>query len=631
MNDVVVTSRRIEEHPDRSAIRVDRIALASYTPSCAPTLGDVLDGTPGLNLRTYGGPGSIRTAAFRGMGPEHTLIMLEGLPVSGGQLGVVDLSLIPAEAFSGVEVARGGSSASFGSDAMGGAVNLFSDQPFAPARVGVGFSVGSFGTERLSITGSGTSGSMLALHGGLLSRRSRGNFPFTWSETGKEEVRENSDESSRTAFLSGYLTPDPAFSLRAHVIYTEANRGTPGPLFTPSTQGTARQDDRVLLSTFAGSGWLGAGLSFDVAGSFQYSYERYLDAASSWPADNHYRNLYFTLSPKVRYRPEEHLALNVGWEWRQNRSDGNALAVRSIRADQAVYARGEIGPEWENLCVSLFPALRYDRSSTGGNSLSPSLGVNILFAPGSGGMDPAFTVAARGSVGKDFRTPTVNELFYAGEGGRGNPDARPERSVHLEGGISVTSRLVGVEELHITMFRIATTDRIQWLPAESPFIWSPQNIESTVSKGLEIEGSTSLLEDMLTFRVNYVRADARRTSAVTPDDPLINNQLLYIPVESGGASAIVSIPIRDRVITKLHASVLDRYTGTVYTSADHSTQLSPRHILNVGMGLTVRLPFADSRCMFTVENVFNTAYQAMPDYPMPQRTFVFSVAVDRGF
>jgi outer membrane cobalamin receptor len=69
----------------------------------------------------------------------------------------------------------------------------------------------------------------------------------------------------------------------------------------------------------------------------------------------------------------------------------------------------------------------------------------------------------------------------------------------------------------------------------------------------------------------------------------------------------------------------------VYTSADHSTQLSPRHILNVGMGLTVRLPFADSRCMFTVENVFNTAYQAMPDYPMPQRTFVFSVAVDRGF
>lgn len=631
MNDVVVTARKIEENPDRSAVRVDRIALASYTPSSAPTLGDLLDGTPGLNLRAYGGPGAIRTAAFRGMGPEHTLIMLEGLPVSGGQLGVVDLSLIPAEAFSGVEVARGGSSASFGSDAMGGAVNLFSDRPVSPARLSVGFSAGSFGTERLSITGAGTAGSMLALHGGLLSRRSRGNFPFTWSETGSEEVRENSDESSRTAFLSGSFIPDPGFSLRGHVIYTEADRGTPGPLFTPSSQGTARQDDRVLLSTLAGSGRLGADVSFDVAGSIQYSYERYLDAASSWPADNHYRNLYFTLSPQVRYQPEEHLVVSGGWEWRQNRSDGNALTVRRIRADQAVYARGEVGTEWENLAASLFPAIRYDRSSTGANSVSPSLGINILFVPGSGRSAPAFTVAARGSVGKDFRSPTVNELFYAGEGGRGNPDARPERSVHLEGGISLTSRLLGAEELHVTMFRIATTDRIQWLPAESPFVWTPQNIESTVSKGLEIEGVVRLWEEMLTLRLNYARTDARRTSAVTPDDPLINNQLLYIPLESGGASALASIPFRDRMITKVHVSVLDRYTGTVYTSADHSTQLSPRHIVNAGTGLTVRTPFADARCMFTVENVFNTAYVAMPGYPMPQRTFVFSVVLDREF
>src|SRR5690606_11194731 len=104
-----------------SVMATQVIGSAEMRQTGATTLDGVLEAQPGLQIeRTFRGS----ELWFRGLDPEYTLILVDGQRVPGRVGGAVDLGRYSLEAVERVEIVRGPSSALYGSDAIGGVVNL---------------------------------------------------------------------------------------------------------------------------------------------------------------------------------------------------------------------------------------------------------------------------------------------------------------------------------------------------------------------------------------------------------------------------------------------------------------------------------------------------------------------------
>lgn len=113
-------------------------------------LGEVLARATPLGVRREGGLGSAARYTLNGLSGERLRFFLDGIPLelTGYQLGVAN---VPVNLIQRVELYRGVVPARFGADALGGAVQLVSDEDVRSDRAGVAYELGSFETQRLSL------------------------------------------------------------------------------------------------------------------------------------------------------------------------------------------------------------------------------------------------------------------------------------------------------------------------------------------------------------------------------------------------------------------------------------------------------------------------------------------------
>ncbi len=112
---------------------------ASRTPRSAEDLPQLLSELPGVSVTRLGGLGSMATLSLRGSSANQVEVYFDGVPLSAGLGGGVDIGLIPVVDLESIEVYRGMSPIGFGTSAMGGIVSLSSAtatiQACAPTRV----------------------------------------------------------------------------------------------------------------------------------------------------------------------------------------------------------------------------------------------------------------------------------------------------------------------------------------------------------------------------------------------------------------------------------------------------------------------------------------------------------------
>jgi vitamin B12 transporter len=89
---------------------------------------DVLRSSEGIFLKDYGPTASLKTISLRGMAAEHILVLYDGTRLNNFQNGLVDFSLLPMNNIDRIEIVRGGNSALYGADAIGGIINIISSQ-----------------------------------------------------------------------------------------------------------------------------------------------------------------------------------------------------------------------------------------------------------------------------------------------------------------------------------------------------------------------------------------------------------------------------------------------------------------------------------------------------------------------
>lgn len=179
LDEVLITGSRIPDvtgSPPRALVVVSRDDLGRVG---AESLGDTLqrlplnNGSPpntnsNADQEDRGGDGSTRID-LRGLGPERTLVLVDGRRLVPGGLGgdtSVDLGMIPLNAVERIEVLGAGSSSVYGTDAIGGVVNVITRRPGA----GNGDAVLSGSTTSRADAGSilaGLTGSHVSRHGSM--------------------------------------------------------------------------------------------------------------------------------------------------------------------------------------------------------------------------------------------------------------------------------------------------------------------------------------------------------------------------------------------------------------------------------------------------------------------------------
>lgn len=140
-DNIIVTATRTETAIGDSAVPVTVISRDDIELSLATDLAELLRFEAGLDIARTGGPGQATSLFLRGTESNHTLILVDGVRINPGTLGGAALQNIAPEVIERVEIVKGARSALYGSDAIGGVVNIITrkaDRSFAEGGVGGG-------------------------------------------------------------------------------------------------------------------------------------------------------------------------------------------------------------------------------------------------------------------------------------------------------------------------------------------------------------------------------------------------------------------------------------------------------------------------------------------------------------
>ena len=147
LDDVVVTATRRAISPESALPPVTIIDRAAIEQLNALDVADLLRFHSGIEIARNGGPGQVTSAFIRGANSNHTLVLIDGVKVNPGTAGGAALQNIPPELVERIEIVKGPRSSLYGSEAIGGVINIITRRGAPGRELGAGAQAGSYGTR----------------------------------------------------------------------------------------------------------------------------------------------------------------------------------------------------------------------------------------------------------------------------------------------------------------------------------------------------------------------------------------------------------------------------------------------------------------------------------------------------
>ena len=124
---MVVTATMTEKKMEEAPGSIEVITSQEIAEMNAQTVAEALEVATGLMVT--GETGRIKALSIRGTGNKHTLVLIDGRRFSMGYKDFLDINQISVDMIDRIEVVRGPTSALYGSDAIGGVVNIITKKP----------------------------------------------------------------------------------------------------------------------------------------------------------------------------------------------------------------------------------------------------------------------------------------------------------------------------------------------------------------------------------------------------------------------------------------------------------------------------------------------------------------------
>jgi outer membrane cobalamin receptor len=598
----------LSSHASLTTTLFNRERLDRYRPR---TLAEALQDCPGVDTASFGPVGGAQLVSLRGSTPEQVLVLLDGRRLNPAQGGGSDLSLVPLERLERVEVVRGVAPSRFGSEGLGGVVNLVTE--------------GGADGGRLEAAAGAGSGRISGLWRGRwredgpwclrLSGSQGANAPtFRYRDPERSAVREraNVDSILRTggAGVTRNLgSPGSGLELSLDLDRTLSRRGAPGLAEFPTPR--ARLEESIGTASFRAS-WRGTPdaprpLSLRVLVLRRHLGYRDPDASPLPADDSHaFDRGEADLGTERAFGDHAvvHATLGVSSDRLRSTTDGERTDGSFFGALEPRWLLGRFAgvPPTGDLAARLVleAGVRHERSRLFGSRNGPRAGWAWTLHRGS-------RLVLRASAGRAVRPPSFDDLFFSATAfAHGNPDLRPERTVQADLGLRWSPRPLA---LGLTAFRHDSRDLIQWSP-DFAGRWRPLNVSRAVVTGLEGEGSLALAPSPAWD----LSADGSFTWSRAVDKSGDRNLDGRTLPRRPPFKASSGLRVRWNGLLGFH--LRSRFVSYRWLDAPNVSFLPGHLLLQAGLALS---PSRDLEFAFTVHNLTDVDARDLNEYPVPGR------------
>lgn len=416
---VVVTAARSEQLQAHRLADVTVIDAETIARSGQSSLGDLLQQEHGIELSSSGGAQSTTGVLIRGSNPGHTLVLIDGMRIGSSTAGGASLNALPLSQVERIEILRGPSSSLYGSDAIGGVINIITRKGRGAPRFNAEGGMGNRGTRKAAMGATGSSGALsYALQ--LAHDESDGFSSLIKADPDNPYDSYNPDRDGYARHsASSRLAWDWAagHTLAAQALYSELDGqfdGVPGY----DDREKVRVSSAALSSTDKlGEQWtsrIRLGQTIDDSttdyGGYVYRY-RTRQVQAGWQNDVVFnRSNSLTLGVD---RLEEHIGAGY-----------TGAGIPDERITHSLVGVYQLHVGKQRLQVNL----HHDHSSQYGDETTGGLQYGYQLLP---------VLRLSGSLGTAFHAPSFNDLYYPGYG---RTTIQPERSFNRELGLYLNGK-----------------------------------------------------------------------------------------------------------------------------------------------------------------------------------------------
>ena len=572
------------------------------------------DGTVGTEVNALSGQ------LIRGSNTGQVLILLDGRPINNAGSGGFDLSEFTTNNIQRIEVLPGGGSTLYGSDAIGGVINIITRRPTEKITTEAKVNIGAYGLNQQSIQNSGKKGDISWVVG-YNRTQAENNYPFSIPEANFSGTRKNNDTLYNNFNLKLEADLGKRNTLSFSTLYLNKEQGTPGGVPIPSpvngqgffnslTDKNRKYTDQI-LTDFTWNLKLGDGddslLTAKVYGDFLNTR---FDPSGSVSSQNRFQTNQssYGIQTTHSWNFAKNQSLVYGFDYRnvnvRNTSFSYSTNKETLNYDNDIN-QGALFTKYEvvlipNLTVNV--GLRQDFSSlVNGSVTSPSVGTKYAVSD---------STTLRANYIQNFRVPTIANLFNVNPSNIGNPELKPERGDSFD--IGIDQKLGNIGLARLTFFKNNVSDTIAFKRLTPPVngntgTW--ENIGLVETTGIEATLNLQVAKNIYTF-VNYTANDPRIFKSSNAAE--INKELRFAGADKLNLGVSYETP------QGLYLGLLMNSLNGYPTNNTNTEFLSGYTTFD----FKLLVPLSDKLVVTgSLENLFNQRYQLFPGFPDGGRGF----------
>ncbi len=592
---VVVTATRTERKVSDVPASVSVITEQDIKESTAKSVDELLQGKAGVYVSHGIGAMSVSTSnkvIMRGMGGSteaRVLMLIDGVPANEEFDGGIEWNKISIDDVKRIEVVRGAASALYGSNAMGGVINIITKKPSDNTQAKVSLGYGSMNTTDNSASLSGRSGALgYRISGGML--KSDGYQPLQEKNIKATSIDKGTERENFRGLLSYDLSDTSSISISGDYYHNQTTGTYDIPGYNPFEQKSKSINAKYINRLSDGREF--SAMLYAKAEDSSYDSANYATGYTTTKNDSVSEqntiggNLQYTFP--LSFSDANNNIVTTGLDFRQGDVDrqdtyydgsGRLVRVKGSQRYAGIYLQDEIFLLDDDLVLNIggrydywknYDGYNYDNAATqvetyfedgATKAFSPKLGAVYHLTP---------STSIRGSVGKAFRAPTLYDLYRTYISGTliysPNPNLGPEKVMSYE--IGLDQQIGDAANLSVSLYRNDAEDFISSVSVActvAPYTrcYEKQNIGEVSTQGVEIDFDYAISQRWeLTANYTFNRSLVEEYS---PDPTLEGNLLPYTPLHTGAISMGYTNP------ALFDAKATVRYVGQRYSDDKNDT------------------------------------------------------------
>jgi outer membrane cobalamin receptor len=617
----------------RASVPVQQLDRAGIDRLGMEELSEAVTRFAGVTVQDYGGIGGLKTVSVRSLGSQHTAVSYDGITITDAQRGQVDLSCFSLDNVESVTLAIGQADDIFQPARMyasAGTLNIRTVEPAFDGRsshLRIKIKGGSFGLFNPSARYEQKLSDLFSISAHAEWMSAKGDYPFTLTngQLVTQETRRNSDIQSLRTEANVYGRFARGGTMQAKLYYYDSERGLPGSVVLYTTRTNERLWDRNLFAQLHYKMPLSRMLTWQAQAKYNHTYSLYHNIdeqyADGLVADRNTQQEYYGSTGLWLAPPVSAWSASLSSDVSHTSLAGNVAGalsperLTSLTALAAQYRDARLTATASLLATVISDEVKQGVRPADKRRLSPA--VSFSFRPLR-----EEALRLRVSYQDVYRVPTFTDLYYIR---MGNTNLRPERATQFNAGLTWSGR-VGTVARHATLsvdgYYNRVADKIVAIP--TMYVWKMMNLGRVGIRGADVNASAECPLRGETYVLLLSSAYSYR-HAVDMTDPASKNyrhQIPYTPRHSATASVTFENPW-------VNAGYMLTLTGERYVLPQNiaANRMGGYAEHTVGLNKTIATRACRIRLQGEALNVGGKSYDVVRYYPMPGRSFRFSVNI----